>query len=104
MDYFFGIEEESGVLFGVLGLLELSSVLLLLLVPPGAPAPPVAEPGCMPKCENIRCRQSDWATSGQLLRSKDGALSSLLLSPLKVNEGCSLLLEDVEGVVLELLL
>jgi hypothetical protein len=44
----------------------------------------------MPKCEKILCRQSDCDTSGQLFRSKDGALSSLLLSPVKTKPiGCA---------------
>jgi hypothetical protein len=81
----FGVVGDSGGVpgLGVLG--EVGSLVPVppAPVPPGVPAPPVADPGCMPKCEKILCRQSDCDTSGQLFRSKDGALSSLLLSPVK---------------------
>ena len=52
-----------------------------LPVPPGAVAPPVADCGCIPKCEYIRWRHSVWLISGQLFWSKEGALSNRLLSP-----------------------
>ena len=69
-------------------------VLLPLLLPPGENEPPVADPGCTPKYEKTLWRQLGCVKSGQLFWLKDGAPSSLLLSPVNTKD-ISSLLEDV---------
>ena len=73
-------------------------VLLPLLLPPGENEPPVADPGCTPKYEKTLWRQLGCVKSGQLLWVNEGALSSLLLSPVNTNDISSL---PADALVLE---
>ncbi len=74
------------------------TLLELPLVPvlPGDSAAPVAEPGVIPKYEKMLCRQLGCEMSGQLDWLKEGALCSLLWSPVNTKLSCEELELELE--------